>query len=301
MAIRNGSKITERELSDIVDFKLNYLGNNRLSQNMSVSGDHGAFKNGEVLVSGTRVHDVIQGILNPNFKRSYKFPTLKLTGVEENIEVGSIAPISILPVFTQNDAGPLTRILLERSIDNGDFVTLYDSDKIKVHTQSNLSVIDKSNILSFRATVWFEEGKYKYLNGEKIEGKIDAGYITDQLTISGIRKCFYGAESDVRFIVENSEQVRALPNSTLNELQDGDSISIEIPTGTNRITLAYPAYVRDIQKITSEKLGYDVKEVFEKTSVRVKGNNGYTDIEYKVYTYIPDIGYPSGDIYTFEV
>ena len=28
MAIRNGSKITERELADVVDFKLNYLGDN---------------------------------------------------------------------------------------------------------------------------------------------------------------------------------------------------------------------------------------------------------------------------------
>lgn len=301
MAIRNKSKITERELADVIDFKLNYLANNRLSENMSVSGNHGAFKNGEVLVTGTRVHDVIQGILNPNFKRPYKFPTLELTGTDENIEVGTIAPISIIPVFTQNDAGSLNRILLERSVDGGDFVTLYDSDKIKIHTQSALSVIDKTNILSFRATAWFDEGNYKYSNGEKIEGRIEAGSITAQLTISGIRKCFYGAESDVRFIVENSAQVRALPESTLKELEDGDIIEIEIPEGTNRITLAYPSYVRDVQKITSEKLGYDIKEVFEKTSVRVKGNNGYTDIEYKVYTYIPDTSYPSSDTYTFEV
>ena len=45
----------------------------------------------------------------------------------------------------------------------------------------------------------------------------------------------------------------------------------------------------------------EIKDVFEKTSMRVKGANGYTDIEYKVFTYIPDAKYPSDDIYTFEL
>ena len=65
--------------------------------------------------------------------------------------------------------------------------------------------------------------------------------------------------------------------------------------------MAYPAYVRDPQKVLSKKLGYDIKDVFEKTTLRVKGYNGYQDIEYKIFTYIPDTPYPSDDIYTFEL
>lgn len=297
MAIRNYDKITERELADVVDFKLNYLANNKLSQNITVGGNHGAFKDGEILVTGTRVHDVIQGILNPDFKRPYKFPTLELTGVEENIEVGNIVPISIVPVFTQNDAGPLTRFLLERSVAGGDFVTIFDTDHIELYTEPEVSITDNPNIISFRATVWFEEGNVKYENGQEVEGHIEAGTVSTQLVISGIRKCFYGAESGIKFPVENGTQVRTLPQSTnINGV-----IPISIPSGTSRITLAYPAYIRDVQKIISKKLGYDIKEVFEKTNIRVEGFNGYNDIYYKVYTYIPDTSYPSDDVYTFYI
>ena len=84
MALRPQDKVTERELSDVVVDKLNYLGNLKLTQNIEVSGDHGAFIDGEILTKGTRVHDVIQGILNSEYKRPYIFPMLKLTGTENN-------------------------------------------------------------------------------------------------------------------------------------------------------------------------------------------------------------------------
>lgn len=301
MAIRPQDKVSERELNDVVNDKLNYLGNLKLKENIMVRGQHGAFQDGEVLVVGTRVHDVLQGLLDDTFERPYTFPTLELTGVGENIEVGNTVSISLVPVFTQNDAGPLTRFVLERSISGGDFVTLYDTDHIVTHTEPSVSIIDSPNILSFRATAWFDKGKIKYSNGEEIEGHIEAGSISTRLTISGIRKCFYGAEAGITFPVETGDQVRALPESTTFGVENGSIVPLTIEPGTTRITFAYPAYVRDIQKITSKKLGYDIKDVFEKSSLRVKGYNGYQDIEYKVYTYIPDTGYPSDDIYTFEL
>ena len=301
MAIRPQDKVSERELNDVVNDKLNYLGNLKLKENIMVRGQHGAFQDGEVLVVGTRVHDVLQGLLDDTFERPYTFPTLELTGVGENIEVGNTVSISLVPVFTQNDAGPLTRFVLERSISGGDFVTLYDTNHIVTHTEPSVSIIDSPNILSFRATAWFDEGKIKYSNGEEIEGHIEAGSISTRLTISGIRKCFYGAEAGITFPVETGDQVRALPESTTFGVENGSIVPLTIEPGTTRITFAYPAYVRDIQKITSKKLGYDIKDVFEKSSLHVKGYNGYQDIEYKVYTYIPDTGYPSDDIYTFEL
>ena len=301
MAIRPQDKVSERELNDVVNDKLNYLGNLKLKENIMVRGQHGAFQDGEVLVVGTRVHDLLQGLLDDTFERPYTFPTLELTGVGENIEVGNTVSIALVPVFTQNDAGPLTRFVLERSVAGGDFVTLYDTDHIVTHTEPSVEIIDSPNIISFRATAWFEEGKIKYSNGEEIEGHIEAGSISTRLTISGIRKCFYGAEAGITFPVETGDQVRALPESTTFGVENGSIVPLTIEPGTTRITFAYPAYVRDIQKITSKKLGYDIKDVFEKSSLRVKGYNGYQDIEYKVYTYIPDTGYPSDDIYTFEL
>lgn len=301
MALRPQDKVTERELSDVVVDKLNYLGNLKLSENIKVRGQHGAFKDGEIVTKGSRVHDVLQGILDDTYERPYTFPTLELTGVGENIEVGNTVSITLVPVFTHNDAGPLTRFKLERSVSGGDFITLYDTDHIVTHTEPSVSIIDSPNILSFRATAWFEEGPIKYSNGEEIEGHIEAGSISTRLIISGIRKCFYGAEAGITFPVESGDQVRALPESTTFGVEEGSIVPITIQTGTTRITMAYPAYVRDPQKVLSKKLGYDIKDIFEKTTLRVKGYNGYQDIEYKVFTYIPDTGYPSDDIYTFEL
>lgn len=301
MALRPQDKVTERELSDVVVDKLNYLGNLKLTQNIEVNGDHGAFTDGEILTKGTRVHDIIQGILDSNYKRAYTFPMLKLTGADNNIEVGNTLSITIVPVFTQNDAGPLTRFKLERSVSGGEYVILYDTDHIITYTESSVSIIDDSNILSFRATVWFDEGVIKLSNGEEISGHIEAGSISTELTISGVRKCFYGAESGVSFAVENSDQVRALPEFITFENNKVTSISLDVKAGTTRITFAYPSFVDDPDRIISKKLGYDIKDVFEKSTVRVKGANGYTDITYKVFTYIPDTSYPSDDIYTLYI
>lgn len=298
MALRPQDKVTERELSDVVVDKLNYLGNLKLSENIEVGGDHGAFKDGEILTKGTRVHDVIQGILNDNYHRIYEFPTLELTGSDKNIEVGSSLSMTIVPVFTQNDAGPLTRFKLERSVSGGDYVTLYDTDHIMTYTEESVSVIDANNILAFKATAWFDKGDVKVINGEEISGSIEAGSISTELVISGARRCFYGAESGVTFAVEDSNQVRALPLSITFDNNRITYIPLEVKAGTTRITFAYPSFANDPDRIISKKLGYDVKDVFEKNTIRVKGANGYTDIIYKVFTYIPDTPYPSDDLYT---
>lgn len=301
MASRNANKITERELADSVDLKLNYLENKKLSENITVKGDcHGTFVNGEIITKGTRIHDVIKGMLDDTYEFPYKFPTLELSGAESNIEVGNVVSMTIEPKYNQNDAGPIKRFMLERSKNGGDFVVLYDTDYLVTHTEPSITITDSVDIISFRATVWFEEGQIKYDKGQKIEGHVEAGDISTVLTISGVRKCFYGAESGIRVPVQNSVQVRNLPNSTVFDI-DGAVITMDIPANTSRITIAYPAYIRDVQKITSKKLGYDIKDVFEVSNIRVKGDNNYNDISYKVYTYIPDKAYPSDDVYTIHI
>lgn len=301
MALRPQDKVTERELSDVVVDKLNYLGDYKLSDSIQVRGQHGAFHDGEVLINGTRVYDILQGLLDDSYERAYKFPTLELTGIDSNIEVGNNMPFTILPVFTQNDAGNLTNFILERSIAGGNFVTLYESDTIAPYTESNVNITDNDNILTFRATAWYDEGNIKYENGNEVEGHIESGTISAILTISGVRKCFYGAQPKFTTPVKNNKEIRELPESTSFNIEEGSVIPVVIAPDSTRITFAYPAYIRDPQKITSKKLGYDIKDIFEKSFVRVKGYNGYADIEYKVFTYIPDVAYPSEDIYTFEI
>ena len=141
MTSRNKNKITERELANEVDLKLNYLANKKLSENITVKGDcHGAFSNGEIITKGTRIHDIIRGILDDSFEIPYTFPTLELVGVGKNIEVGDKVTFTLTPIFNQNDAGPLRRFTLERSVAGGNFAMLYDTDHIVNHTETSVSI-----------------------------------------------------------------------------------------------------------------------------------------------------------------
>lgn len=296
MAIRPQDKITERELADAVDFKLNYLGNYKTSETITVNGQHGALQDGEVLPTGTRLYDIIQAMLDKDYERPYKYPTFKLTGIEEKLEVGTNGNYTITPVFEKNDAGELTRFKLEKfSPSKNKFETLKDGESLVSYTQD--INIEDNTVLVFKGTVWFKQGNIKVVNEESVPGYIEEGSLSDILIISGVRKCFYGTDNEVLPVKESSD-VRKLTSIIV---EDGDVVSVDIPTETRRITFALPIYINEPKRIVSKKLGYDIKNVFEKSIVRVSGNNGYDDIEYHVYTYIPDTKYPSDDIYIFEI
>ena len=297
MAIRPKTKITERELADAVDFKLNYLGNYKTSEIITVNGQHGSLQDGEVLPTGTRVYDIIQAMLDKDYERPYGYPIFKLTGIDEQLEVGTEGNYTITPVFEQNDAGELINFKLEKySMENNKFEVIKSSDTLFTHTEY-INIKDNS-LLMFRGTVSFKEGIIKVQDEKEVPGNIEAGELTYTLLITGVRKCFYGVDMDTTLPVVDSNEVRKLTSTVLFEK---DLISLDIPTGTKRITFAIPLYMIQPRRIVSKKLGYDVKEVFEKSIVRVKGNMGYDDIEYQVYTYIPDTKFPSEDTYIFEL
>ena len=302
MALRPQDKVTERELSDIVVDKLNNLGDLKLSENLIVKGQTiGAYTDGTVIVKGTRVHDVIQGVLDASYNLPYTFPTLELKGIGENIEVGNIVNITIAPVFTKNDAGELYRYILERSVSGGELSTIIDSDKLQSYTEPNVKIIDSANILKFVGTAYYNEGNTKYKQGEEIPGHIAKGEIVTTLVINGIRKCFYGSESGISMPCMSGDEVRQLPQSTSFGLEKGSMFEIECLEGDTRVTFAYPAHLPDPSAVYSDKLGYNVKDIFDKSSLRVKGANGYRDIEYKVFTFIPAIGFPKTDIFTITI
>lgn len=300
MAIRSQDKVSEREMSDIVVKKLNYIDNMKSSENMVVGKNIGSFKQGQTITVGTRLHDIIQGILDPSYESAYTFPTFKLES-DSNIEVGNIVDIIINPVYEKCDAGPLNRYKLERSLNGGAYTTIMDGPHTKIHTEKNIKITDNDNIMTFRGTLWFDQGPEKYDNGEVVPGRIEAGKIIDVLRIAGIRRCFYGNEAGVVVPVQTNEEVRGLPNHTDFAVTEGSQVKLHCEPGDTRLTFAYPAYVRDPYSVISKKLGYDIVDIFEKSIIRVKGANGYQDIEYKVFTYIPDVPYGESDEYTIMI
>ena len=68
-------------------------------------------------------------------------------------------------------------------------------------------------------------------------------------------------------------------------LKAGSKFSITIPVGALRVVFAYPATLRDVSSVLDVNgLGAEIKSGFTQSTVSVEGADGYTAIEYKVYT-----------------
>ena len=83
-------------------------------------------------------------------------------------------------------------------------------------------------------------------------------------------------------------------------LANGNSFSITIPVNATRVIFAYPATLRDVTSVKDVNgLNAEIKSAFTKSTVSVEGANGYTAINYKVYT--TDYAQPNDKANTYTV
>lgn len=106
----------------------------------------------------------------------------------------------------------------------------------------------------------------------------------DSDAITSFRKYFYGTTPNVPATID-SAYIRALTNSTAAG-STGMTFEITIPDGAMCVVFAYPASLGDATKVENVGGLYDdVLSSFTKETVKVEGANGYTGIDYKVYSY----------------
>ncbi len=130
-------------------------------------------------------------------------------------------------------------------------------------------------------------------------GRINAGTVGDPVQLVGYRKLFYGTPNATPTL---SAQVRLLQFDVLNPQQNGDvdnagvslvpapnpSFVITIPIGATRVCFAYPNTIRSVASVKYQELSdSEVKGNFVETSVSVAGADGFTAINYRVFTYVP--------------
>lgn len=121
--------------------------------------------------------------------------------------------------------------------------------------------------------------------GEPYEaGKIAAGTKSANSSyVTGYRMGFYGALTSKASAVD-SALVRGLSGKSNKKVTKGQKYTIQVPSGTLRIVLAYDASIGDVASITSaEEFGSEIKDSFVKQSVQVEGANSYKAIAYNVY------------------
>ena len=146
----------------------------------------------------------------------------------------------------------------------------------------NVTVIDDMSYkITAEATYGDGATPLTNLGNEYPDGQIKAG--SDSATagaITGFRNSFYGSMAEKTDV--NSAAIRKL---TAKVLSNGSTFKVSIPEGAMRVIVAYPATLRDVTSIKDVNgLNAEISSGFTQSTVAVEGANGYTAIDYKVYT-----------------
>ena len=164
-----------------------------------------------------------------------------------------------------------------------------------------ITVADGENY-SISATVGHTEGAIPKtnLNNDYAAGKIAQGSKSGSKgSITGHRKTFYGTTTD-KSATTNSAVIRGLAGKSNGALVNGSTFDVSIPLGALRVIIAYPATLRDITSIKdSNGLNAEIKPSFTLSTVSVEGAEGYTGINYKVYTM--DYANPNDKVNAYKV
>ena len=258
----------------------------------------GMYTSGDNIPAGTNLETIIANLLQKVTLPTYTAPSLSLSGTSPTtVEAGTVMNITLNTSFFKNDAGDVTSFKLYK---NGSLI--YSGTNIQSFTDSNV-LIGESSIV-YRAEVTYADGVIKKTNlgVDYPTGRILAGTVSSSnVTYLGIRKAFYGTNLLSNDINTTSAEIRSLTPSTA-KASEGNVFTINIPMGTKKVMLAYPANLRNVSSIKYvEGMNADVKAAFELQLIDVYGANSFTPIQYKVYTYIPAVPFTANVTYTVTI
>ena len=123
-------------------------------------------------------------------------------------------------------------------------------------------------------------------NDTKISG---SSTYKDSGKITSFRKYFYGA-TVARPTEINSAYIRDNLTNSDGACSNGKTFDISVPEGATTVVIAYPASFQDLTSVVDTgAMNDNIVGLFAKKTIKVNGANGYTGIDYKVYSYTPDV------------
>lgn len=272
------------------------LGSSKTKAPITVTGTSlGGIADGSTIEAGTSLDDFLKKLLVKRIPASYTKPTLSLgTSVATTPqEVGNVINPQLTATFTQNDAGALTNIEIQKG-----------SEKV-TGTQSPLEstqeVTFSDTPVTFKAVASYGQGAIKEdnLGDQSPAGRIEADSISSSpLTFQGKRATFAG--TGVGEIPElNSAAIRALTNKGLG-LSKNAQFDILVDKGQQHVIVAYPATLGDITQIRYDEANdNNMVANFKKQTIQVAGAKNFTPINYNVYTF--KMGVPAAAPMTFKI
>ena len=254
--------------------------------------DVGAISAGDVVTAGSTLDQVLTQLLIQTFYPSLVAPGAQLTVSSPLVvEAGATSDLDLTATFDRGQilgdmsgsvwdpaavqdfrAGAETAIRIDGVVAAGGTRTL-----------TAQQIVDGTN--TFNAEIDYDIGPQPLdSTGANYDAPLAAGTALTSIDIEGQRNRWHGTPAT---LPTDSAGVRGLSESALNP-QSGGNFSISIPIGAVNVVFAYPETLGEVSSVKYvEGLNAEVKGIFTESVISVEGANGYTAINYRVYTYTP--------------
>lgn len=251
----------------------------------------GALQSGDEIPAGKTLDEIIAMATQKAIPATYTKPTVSLANnggqASGNVEAGTSITPKLKATFTKNDAGDLSAI----SIKQGSTSVADGTTSPLTYTGEALVIGDET--ITFKASATYGDAPVKNnnLGVESKENWFEGGTVeSGAYSITGKRNAFYGTGVGALPAV-TSDLVRGLAGKKLNPAAS-TSLTINVDVGQQYIVFAYPATLRDVNKVTYvEANDGGMASSFTKHTIDVAdargGENGL--MSYKVYTYAMDV------------
>lgn len=254
--------------------------------NLGSGGSVGGLTTGDTIPAGTTLDELITMLTQKSVPATYTQPgvTCRVSSgtAAGSYEVGTSITTTLQATFTQNDAGALTTLAINKSGEGSPIISGATSPQT---TDAQTFTLGEETV-SFTATASYAAGAIKNdnLGQPSPEGQIQAGSKTSAaVSFVGKRNLFYGTGTGATPEM-TSELVRGLANKKLGPA-NGTTFDINVAAGQQYVVIAYPATLRNLTKCFYVEQNTDLVENFALQTKSVQGANGAAGADYKVYVY----------------
>ena len=254
--------------------------------NLGAGGTIGGLTTGDTIPAGTTLDELITMLTQKSVPATYTQPgvTCRVSSgtAAGSYEVGTSITTTLQATFTQNDAGALTTLAINKSGEGEPIISGATSPQT---TDPQTFTLGEETV-SFTATASYAAGAIKNdnLGNPSPEGQIQAGSKTSAaVSFVGKRNLFYGTGTGATPEM-TSEIVRGLANKKLGPA-NGTTFDINVAAGQQYVVIAYPATLRNLTKCFYVEQNTDLVENFALQTKSVQGANGAAGADYKVYVY----------------
>ena len=254
--------------------------------NLGSGGSVGGLTTGDTIPAGTTLDELITMLTQKSVPATYTQPgvTCRVSSgtAAGSYEVGTSITTTLQATFTQNDAGALTTLAINKSSESSPIISGATSPQT---TDAQTFTLGEETV-SFTATASYAAGPVKNdnLGQPSPEGQIQAGSKTSAaVSFVGKRNLFYGTGTGATPEM-TSELVRGLANKKLGPA-NGTTFDINVAAGQQYVVIAYPATLRNLTKCFYVEQNTDLVENFALETKSVQGANGAAGADYKVYVY----------------